>query len=58
MDKWYLLLTTYYPQELMDEWGIASMLTETMSCSVIELAQKANMSYSYWCGVGAAVVLY
>jgi len=35
-------------QTLMSKWGVASMLSETMSCTAIRAAEAVNMSWSYW----------
>lgn len=35
-------------QSLGAKWGVASMLTETMSCDAIGAAEAANISWSYW----------
>ena len=35
-------------QEIMDKWKMPSLLTETMSCSVITVAEREGISWSYW----------
>ena len=35
-------------KEIQNKWNMPSMLTETMSCSVINAAENADISWNYW----------